>query len=47
MLHLVVHLLRTVEDVYHDAHCSAKLFSGLGLSCTSRPSWGSTHCQVE
>lgn len=45
--HLVIHLLRTVEDVYHNAHGSAEIFCGLSLPCSSRPSWGATHRQVE
>lgn len=34
--HLVVHLFRTIEDIYHDTHGSAKILCGLSLPCSSR-----------
>lgn len=45
--HLVVHLFRTVEDVDHHSHGSAKILSGLSLSSSSRTCGGPTHGQVE
>lgn len=45
--YLVVHLLRTVEDVHHSAQGSAEVLGGLCLARPSRTSRGSTHDQVE
>jgi len=44
---LVVHLLRTVKHINHDAQSSAKIFRGFGLACSSRPSRGTAHSQVQ
>jgi len=43
----VVHLLRTVEHVDHDAECSAEVFGRLSLSSTCRSSRCPTHRQVQ
>lgn len=45
--HLVIHLLRAVEDVYHGAQGSAQVLGCLGLACASGARRGSTHDQVE
>lgn len=45
--HLVVHLLRAVEDVDHDAEGSAQVLGGLGLPGAGRTGWGSTHNEMQ
>ena len=45
--HLVVHLLRAVEHVHHDAQGSTQVLSGLSLAGTSWSCWGTTHGQVK
>lgn len=45
--HLVVHLLRAVEHVHHDAEGPSQIFGRLSLPCACRPSWCSAHGQVE
>lgn len=47
LAHLVVHLLRAVEYIDHDAEGSAQVLGGLGLPCACGPCWSSTHGQVE
>lgn len=47
LAHLVVHLLRAVKYVDHDAEGSAQVFGSLGLPCASGPCRSSTHGQVE
>ena len=39
----VVHLLRTVEHIHHDAQGPSQVFGGLCLARPSRSSWGSAH----
>lgn len=47
LTHLVIHLLRTVEHVHHDAQGSAQVFGSLGLPRACGPGRSSTHGQVE
>lgn len=47
LAHLVVHLLRAIKYIDHDAQRSAQVFGSLGLPCACRPSRSSTHGQVE
>lgn len=47
LAHLVVHLLRAVKYVDHDAEGSAQVFGSLSLPCACGPCWSSTHGQVE
>ena len=45
--YLVVHLLRTVEHIHHDAESPAKVFGGLSLAGACWAGWRSTHSKVE
>lgn len=47
LTHLVIHLLRTVEHVHHDAQGSAQVFGSLSLPRACRPGRSATHGQVE
>lgn len=45
--YLVVHLLRAVEHIDHDAQGSAQVLGCLRLACACRSCWSPTHGQVQ
>lgn len=47
LTHLVVHLLRAVEYIDHDAKGSTQVFGSLSLPCACRAGRRSTHGQVQ
>lgn len=47
LAHLVVHLLRAVEHVHHDAQGSAQVFGGLRLPCACGTCRSAAHGEVE
>lgn len=47
LAHLVVHLLRAVEHVDHDAQGSAQVFGGLCLPCACGTCRSAAHGEVE
>lgn len=47
LAHLVVHLLRAVKYIDHDAEGSAQVFGSLSLPCARGPCRSSAHGQVE
>ena len=44
---LVIHLLRAVEDVYHDPQSTAEVLCCLRLPRTCRSGWSATHDEME
>jgi hypothetical protein len=45
--HLVIHLLRAVEDINCDTKGTTQIFGGLCLSCTCWACWTPTHHQMQ